>query len=108
MKIATQKLLRMGIARAAMGSVLLAFCFTNCGKVEPASYSNPGSATLSFSNWTKESSPVFSGDYNIASDPTVFKDGSIYRMYYTCYYVDVSQSTPAGPYIRRASPPVWG
>lgn len=41
--------------------------------------------TASWAPWTKNTSPVFSGPYHLVGDPSVIRDGSIYRMFYNCY-----------------------
>lgn len=47
----------------------------------PASTSN--SSSTQWTQWTKRSTPVFSGQYGVASDPCIIRDGKIYRMYHT-------------------------
>lgn len=39
----------------------------------------------STSVWSKNPDPIFTGEF-IASDPTVLKDGELYRMFYTCWF----------------------
>ncbi len=38
----------------------------------------------SWSTWTIRPEPVFKGDNDIAGDPTVIREDSLYRMFYTC------------------------
>ena len=35
-------------------------------------------------SWNRFQEPVFTGQFNVASDPHVFREGATYRMYYTC------------------------
>ena len=37
-----------------------------------------------WSTWTKQSSPVFTGQYGVAGDPSVTRDATGYSMSYTC------------------------
>lgn len=60
------------LSRALVISLLLSFLFI------------PHSVLAgSWARWTKRAEPIFSGEY-MASDPSIIKDGSRYRMFYTC------------------------
>ncbi len=53
----------------------------------------------SWASWTVGDTPIFKGQYPLVGDPSVLKDGSIYRMFYTGF--DAFRS-PQGPEICQA------
>lgn len=38
-----------------------------------------------WSSWTKREFPLHSGPYSLVGDPSVMRDGDIYRMFYNCF-----------------------
>src|SRR5262245_39751772 len=40
-------------------------------------------SSSNWSTWAKRSEPVFSGQFQVSSDPSVFREATGYRMYYT-------------------------
>lgn len=42
-----------------------------------------------WASWDKRPEPVFAGQF-IASDPTIVRDGDLYRMFYTCFSLDLT------------------
>lgn len=50
-------------------------------------------ATAGWAPWTKRVRPIHSGSFSLVGDPSVIKDGDIYRMVYTCY--DPKRKGPA-------------
>lgn len=49
--------------------------------------------TTGWSTWSKRVQPIYSGPYSLVGDPSVIKDGALYRMAYTCY--DPKRKGPA-------------
>ncbi len=60
-------------------ALLVEFVFIVVGLVNPQ-VTHAGS----WSPWTKRSSPVWTGQYGIAADPSLLVDGNFSRMFYTC------------------------
>lgn len=56
--------------------------------------------TPGWSRWSKRIQPIYSGPFSLIGDPSVFKDGSIYRMFYTCF-----EPNRKGPAICQATSP---
>jgi beta-xylosidase len=54
--------------------------------------------------WSKNPNPIYEGQYGLDGDPSVIKDGSIYRMFFTCYDPDKG-SVAAGPALCQATSP---
>lgn len=51
---------------------------------QPGAEMEPGEkAQGKWSIWTRQLAPSFSGQYSVASDPSIVRDGDIYRMYHT-------------------------
>lgn len=98
---------------AALSIVTLLSCGGKgdaAGTADPATSSTASSAaaagatitvdTAGWSAWTKQVKPIYSGPYSLIGDPSVLRDGNLYRMYYTCY--DAFRS-PQGPAICQAT-----
>ena len=46
-----------------------------------------------WARWQRRSAPVYSGPYALVGDPSILRDGSLLRMFHTCY--DVVRQGPA-------------
>ncbi len=68
-------------------SLLLLLFLTACGSPEDPSNG---------ANWVKRSAPVLTGEYGVASDPDVVRDGDGYRMCYTCLDPDTGHTALCG------------
>ena len=80
-----------GVAGAGSGSG----AGSGGGSTVSVSVSTPGWAA-----WTKQIKPIHAGPFGLVGDPSVIRDGSLLRMFYTCY--DPSRS-PQGPAICQAT-----
>ncbi len=56
--------------------------------------------TNSWKTWTVNEQPIFTGQFPLVGDPSIIKDGDIYRMYYTGFD---AYRTPQGPEICQAT-----
>lgn len=59
------------------------------------------SAPNRWAQWRKRTAPVFSGEY-LAGDPSILRDGTLYRMFYTCL-TDISSWPEVHPAICQAT-----
>lgn len=81
-------------------SILTGYGCSN--KSSPGAVNDPPptpSQTLGWTSWQKRSAPIFTGQYPLVGDASVIKEGSSYRMFYTCF--DPFRS-PQGPEICEA------
>lgn len=51
---------------------------------------NISTTTSGWVTWKKNVSPVYSGPHHLVGDPSVIRDGEIYRMFYNCYDTEKS------------------
>jgi predicted GH43/DUF377 family glycosyl hydrolase len=85
--------------RTALGAIPLAF-FGLLGGCQSEEASGPRTSpqisqavvaqwdSRGWATWSKRREPVLRNKYHVASDPSVLRDGSTYRMFYTCFDPD--------------------
>lgn len=61
---------------------------TDLGATETTSGRKTVPSSNGWSSWTKTTNAIFSGPYHLVGDPSVLKDGPLYRMFYNCYDPD--------------------
>ncbi len=59
-------------------------------------------APLTWKSWVVKENPIFHGQFPLVGDPSIIKDGGMYRMYYTGFD---AYRNPQGPEICQATSP---
>ncbi len=89
------------IAGLVVGAVVVLGNACSKSESSPSSDSQVNNAGASkWASFKKLKDPIFSGQYPLVGDPSIIKDGAIYRMFYTCFDV---MRVPQGPEVCSAT-----
>lgn len=83
---------------AASGGASVAAAGAAAGQADAAARATPPASmervdVPGWSSWSKRRTPIFSGPFSLVGDPSVIRDGAVYRMAYTCF--DPARKGPA-------------